>query len=74
MAMTPETKRTMGWVAVAVVVLAAIAIFAMPDRTTTGDSLTNGTPPASMDTRPESNMTPSTPAPTLAPAAPASPY
>jgi hypothetical protein len=67
--MTHDQKRTMGWVAVAVVVLALIAVFAMPNRTTTGDSLTTGTPPAATDTRPNSNLTPAP-----APAAPATPY
>lgn len=60
--MTHDQKRTMGWVAVAVVVLALIAVFAMPNRTNTGDSLTTGTPPVT-DTTPNSNMTPPTPAP-----------
>jgi hypothetical protein len=52
--MTPENKRTAGWIAVAVVVLAIIAVFAMPNRTDTGDSLTTGTPPVT-DTTPNSN-------------------
>ncbi len=62
MAMTPETRRTAGWIAVGVVVLALIGIFLMPDRTGTGDSLTTGTPPVT-DTTPNSNMTPPAPAP-----------
>ncbi len=67
--MTHDQKRTMGWVAAAVVVLALIAVFAMPNRTTTGDSLTTGTPPATMDTTPDSNMTPAP-----APVPPTAPY
>ncbi|MCC6912360.1 MAG: hypothetical protein IT566_01560 [Rhodospirillaceae bacterium] len=70
MAMTAESKRTMGWVALAVVVIAVIGLFLMPNRTTTGDSLTTGTPPNVTDTTPSSNMTPPTPAP----AAPTAPY
>ena len=65
MAMTPEARKNAAWIAVALVVIAIIAVFAFPDNTNVGDSPTTGAPPATMDT-------PDTPAPV--PATPAAPY
>lgn len=64
MAMTPTARRNAAWIAVAVVVIAIIAIFTIPDDTSMSDP-TSGTPPAATTAPPAA--TPVPPADTTAP-------
>ena len=57
-----KSKKMWAWVAGIAVVLAIIVAMAMPDRTTVGDSVTTGTPPATR-TVPSPSADPGVPKP-----------
>lgn len=61
-----EKRKPYAWIAVGIVLLALIAVFALPDGRS-GTDPTAGTPPASMDTVPPAATEP---APAPPPAAP----
>jgi hypothetical protein len=62
-----EKRRPWAWIVGAIVLIAIIVAFAMPNDRRAGDSTTRGTPPATTDTMPPAATTP---APTTPPATP----